>query len=110
MVAVRVPEAASGMITVSAADGVVTLDGDLPGLAQKRLAGVLAWWVPGARDVVNGIGVTPPEPDDDQQIIDAVRIALEKGSELTFGAVGSRLVRGDERGEDRALLVHTFAV
>lgn len=77
-VAVRLPESAGGKIAVSVADGVVTLDGDLPGLAEKRLAGVLAWWVPGTRDVVNGIGVTPPEPDDDAQITDAVRIALEK--------------------------------
>jgi len=75
---VRVPQQARGKISVSVADGVVTLDGDLPGLAQKRLAGVLAWWVPGTRDVVNGIGVTPPETDDDEQITDAVRIVLEK--------------------------------
>lgn len=78
IVPVRMPEPVSGKITVSVADGVVTLDGDLPGLAQKRLAGVLAWWVPGARDVVNGIGVTPPEADDDEQMTDAVRTALEK--------------------------------
>jgi len=78
IVPVRVPEQAIGKITLSVADGVVTLDGDVPGLAHKRLAGVLAWWVPGSRDVVNGLGVTPPEADDDGQITDAVRIALEK--------------------------------
>jgi len=78
IVAVRLPDPANGNIVVSVAEGVVTLDGDLPGLAQKRLAGVLAWWVPGSRDVVNGIGITPPEADDDAQITDAVRIALEK--------------------------------
>lgn len=77
-VPVRLPDGDGGRVTVSVADGIVTLDGDLPGLAQKRLAGVLAWWVPGVRDVVNGIGVTPPESDDDGQITDAVRIALEK--------------------------------
>jgi osmotically-inducible protein OsmY len=74
----RLPEEAAGKITVSVAEGVVTLDGDVPGLAQKRLAGVLAWWVPGSCDVVNGLGVTPPEPDDDGQMTDGVRIALEK--------------------------------
>ncbi len=78
IVPVGVPEQATGKITVSVADGVVTLDGDVAGLGQKRLAGVLAWWVPGSRDVVNGLGVTPPEADDDEQITDAVRIALEK--------------------------------
>ena len=76
--AIQVPPASDGKITVSVADGVVTLDGDVPGLAQKRLAGVLAWWVPGTRDVVNGLGVTPPEEDTDADITDAVRIALEK--------------------------------
>lgn len=75
---VRVIDQAVGRIAVSVADGVVTLDGDLPGLAQKRLAGVLAWWVPGARDVVNGLGVPPAGADDDGEITDAVRIALEK--------------------------------
>lgn len=72
------PEGAGGNIRLRVDDGVVTLDGDVPGLAQKRLAGVLAWWVPGSRDVVNGLGVTPPEEDNDAEITEAVRIALEK--------------------------------
>jgi osmotically-inducible protein OsmY len=58
--------------------GVVTLDGDVAGLAQKRLAGVLASWVPGSREVVNGLGVTPPEADSAFEIADAVRLVLEK--------------------------------
>lgn len=74
----RSPAAHRGVIAISVEDGIVTLDGDVPGLAQKRLAGVLAWWVPGSRDVVNGLGVTPPEEDNDEEIADAVRIALEK--------------------------------
>jgi osmotically-inducible protein OsmY len=67
-----------GEIDVGVADGVVTLNGSVPGLDDKRLAGVLAWWVPGSRDVVNGIAVEPPEEDGDQAIADAVRLALEK--------------------------------
>jgi osmotically-inducible protein OsmY len=67
-----------GAIECSVEDGVVTLDGDVPGLEHKRLAGVLAWWVPGSRDVVNGLGVSPPEEDSDDEITDAVRLALEK--------------------------------
>lgn len=74
----RPPAAQRGAITISVVDGIVTLDGDVPAPAQKRLAGVLAWWVPGSRDVVNGLGVTPPEEDSDGEIADAVRIALEK--------------------------------
>jgi osmotically-inducible protein OsmY len=74
----RRPPGGSGIIDIKVDDGVVTLDGDVPGLAHKRLAGVLAWWVPGTRDVVNGLGVTPPEADNDEEIMDAVRTALEK--------------------------------
>jgi osmotically-inducible protein OsmY len=75
---VQQPQAPVGLIEIKVEDGVVTLDGDVPGLVQKRLAGVLAWWVPGSRDIVNGLGVTPPEEDNDGAVTDAVRIALEK--------------------------------
>jgi osmotically-inducible protein OsmY len=71
------PEA-RGEIEIEVADGVVTLNGSLPGLASKRLAGVLAWWVPGSRDVINGIAVNPPEEDAPIRIEEAVRIALAK--------------------------------
>lgn len=67
-----------GKIVFEVHDGVVILNGSLPGLASKRLAGVLAWWVPGARDVINGIAVDPPEEDAPIRIEEAVRIALEK--------------------------------
>ena len=56
----------------------MTLDGDVAGPGQKRLAGVLAWWVPGSRDVINGIGVTPPEQDSEAAMTDAVLQVLEK--------------------------------
>lgn len=67
-----------GVIEVSVEDGVVLLDDHVPSLAQKRLAGVLAWWVPGSRDVVNGMAVEPPEEDDDDEVTEAVRMVLEK--------------------------------
>ncbi len=67
-----------GRIEYTVEDGVVTLNGEVPGLGHKRLAGVLAWWVPGSRDVINGIADAPPEQDSDDEITDAVRIALEK--------------------------------
>jgi osmotically-inducible protein OsmY len=83
----REPDGAAGSITVSVDDGVATLDGEAPGLAHKRLAGVLAWWVPGTRDVVNGLEVVPPEPDDDGEICDAVRVALEKDPLVDAGRI-----------------------
>ena len=72
------PSEANSVIECSVEDGVVTLDGDVPSLEHKRLAGVLAWWVPGSRDVVNGLGVSPPEEDCDDEVTEAVRLALEK--------------------------------
>jgi len=68
----------NGEVEIEVSDGVVTLNGSVPSLAAKRLAGVLAWWVPGSRDVVNGITVDPPEEDGPINIEEAVRIALDK--------------------------------
>lgn len=85
---VRAPDDARGRIEVEVNDGIVTLDGSVPGLDRKRLAGVLAWWVPGSRDVVDGIGVDPPEEDDDGAIADAVRLVLEKDPFLDAVCVG----------------------
>lgn len=76
--AARLPESTEERIEISVAEGVVTLDGEVPGLARKRLAGVLAWWVPGSRDVINRLEVVPPEEDSDEAIADAVAIVPEK--------------------------------
>ena len=67
-----------GVIQVSVTDGVVLLDDHGTSLIQKRLAGVLAWWVPGSRDVVNGMEVVPLQEDSDDEIAKAVRLLLEK--------------------------------
>jgi osmotically-inducible protein OsmY len=67
-----------GAIEVAVEEGVVTLNGQVPSLSHKRLAGVLGWWVPGSRDVINGLEVVPPEDDNDDEITDAVRLVLEK--------------------------------
>ncbi|MFY9874335.1 MAG: BON domain-containing protein, partial [Rhodomicrobium sp.] len=68
----------AGLSTSRYRGGIVTLNGAIPGLTSKRLAGVMAWWVPGVRDVVNGIEVKPPEEDSPNMIEEAVRVALEK--------------------------------
>jgi osmotically-inducible protein OsmY len=68
----------AGIIEVEVADGVVTLNGQVGSLSHKRLAGVLAWWVPGSRDVINGLEVVPPEADNDDEVVDALRLVLEK--------------------------------
>jgi len=68
---------ASGDMLVSVMDGVVTLDGWVISLSHKRLAGVLAWWAPGCRDVVNALEVQPPEEDNDDEVSDALSLVLE---------------------------------
>lgn len=83
----RDPPGATGTIDVRVEDGIVTLDGDVAGPGQKRLAGVLAWWVPGSRDVINGIGVTPPEQDSEAAVTDAVLQVLEMDPFVDAGSI-----------------------
>jgi osmotically-inducible protein OsmY len=81
------PEDAPGKLMIEVRDGIVTLNGNLPSLEHKRLAGLLAWWVPGSRDVINGIAVEPPEEDGPDKIEEAVRVALEKDPLIDAGQV-----------------------
>lgn len=68
---------ASGDMLVSVENGVVTLDGWVISLSHKRMAGVLAWWVPGCRDVVDALEVVPAEQDTDDEVSDALSLVLE---------------------------------
>lgn len=70
-----------GSLEYDVVDGIVTLNGTLNDLAIKRYVGVLAWWVPGVRDVINGIAVLD-EADGPERIADAVRLVLEKNPYL----------------------------
>lgn len=65
-------------IDVEVINGIITLNGSVPSLSHKRLAGVLAWWTRGRRDVINGLEVVPPQEDSADEIADAVRLVLEK--------------------------------
>lgn len=67
-----------GRLDYEVVDGIVTLNGSVNGLTVKRYIGVLAWWVPGARDVINGIEDAAAEADSPDRIAEAVRLALEK--------------------------------
>jgi len=76
---VRDPAAAAGEILVMVdAEGRVTLGGQVGSLSHRRLAEVLAWWVPASTDVINDLVVVPAEQDNDGEILDAVELALEK--------------------------------
>lgn len=65
-------------ITLEVTGGVVDMEGEVGSLTQKRLAGVLAWWVPGVAEVINSLEVEPPEQDRANEVTDALRIVLEK--------------------------------
>jgi osmotically-inducible protein OsmY len=69
----------------------------VPGRVSQRLAGVMAWWVPGVRDVVNGLAPMPPEEDAPIRIEEAVRVVLDRNpyvddSQIRIG-VRDRTVR-----------------
>ena len=65
-------------LEIEVSGGVVVLNGTVPSLSHRRLAGVLAWWVPGSRDVVNGVEISPAMEDNDDEIADVLRLVLEK--------------------------------
>lgn len=72
-----VPAGRGGEIELAIEDGVVTFEGAVVSHSHKRLAGVLAWWTPGCRDVLNSLDVVPPEEDGDDEVVDALRLVLE---------------------------------
>jgi BON domain len=63
-------------IAVDVSRGWITLHGRVNSLTHRRLAEVLAWRLPGCRDIRNLIHVEPPEQDTDGEITDAAEQAL----------------------------------
>ena len=82
-----VPADAAGEIEVAVGEGVITLEGKVISVSHKRLAGVLAWWTPGCRDVVNSLDVEPPEEDNDGEVVDALRLVLEMDPLVQAGQI-----------------------
>lgn len=81
------------LVEVEVNEGVVVLNGRAESISHKRLAGVLAWWVPGSRDVVNGIEVWSNLEENDEELVDLIRIVLEKdplvnASQITLRSQG----------------------
>jgi len=83
----RIPEVAVGRIDVSTTQGTVTLEGEVPSIAQKRLAGVVAWWTPGTVNVVNNLSVQPPEEDSDEALAESLRLVLEKDQRVHMAGI-----------------------
>jgi osmotically-inducible protein OsmY len=66
-----------GEIEVEVSDGVIALEGHVISQSHRRFAGVLGWWTPGCRDVVNALAVQPDYEDRDDDVADVLRIVLE---------------------------------
>jgi len=77
----------TGEIELAVEDGVVTLEGRVISLSHKRIAGVLAWWAPGCRDVINSLDVRPDEEDNDGEVVDALRLVLEMDPLVDAGQI-----------------------
>ncbi|HEX8989462.1 MAG TPA: BON domain-containing protein [Rhodocyclaceae bacterium] len=78
----------SGAVEVGVEDGVVTLSGYVISLSHKRLAGVLAWWARGCRDVVNELEIAPAEEDNDEEIAEALKLVLESDPYVHADQIG----------------------
>jgi osmotically-inducible protein OsmY len=84
-------EGLDGRISVAVKAGVTFLDGEVPSLGHKRLAGVLARRIVGCRGVVNRLFVALPDEDTDQQRETAVRLALFRDPALDPRTISVRV-------------------
>jgi osmotically-inducible protein OsmY len=66
-----------GEIEIEVADGVVVLEGHVLSQPHRLFAGVLAWWTPGRRDVLNALKVTPDYPERPDEVAEALQMVLE---------------------------------
>lgn len=68
-----------GYIDIEVTGGTVALKGTVNSPSHRRITEVLAWWTAGCELVDNRLEVVPPvEEEDDGELTDVVRMALEK--------------------------------
>ena len=68
---------AVGEMEISVTDGAIVLEGHMISVPHRLFAGVLAWWTPGRRDVINALEVRPRYEERDDEVTEALRLALE---------------------------------
>lgn len=83
-----------GEIDISVADGVILLEGHVISQSHRRFAGVLAWWTPGRRDVINALAVQPEYEDRDDEVAEAMRLVLEADPQVNADQIRSSCVAG----------------
>ena len=87
-------------IEIGVSGGAVQLRGQVGSLSHRRLAEVLCWWSLGCERVDNLLEVIPAEADNDGEVSDALRMAMEKdplvhAEQITFEVHnGSVLLHG----------------
>ncbi|MDT8409823.1 MAG: BON domain-containing protein [Wenzhouxiangellaceae bacterium] len=74
-------------ISISASDGILELKGIVHSLSHRRLAEVMAWWVPGVADVANLMHVEPAEEENDAEIKEALELVFDKDPALDHEAL-----------------------
>ena len=79
-----------GDIEIAVAEGVVRLEGHVISLPHRLFAGVLAWWTPGRRDVVNALEVRPAYEERDDDVTEALALVLEADPALDASQVRPR--------------------
>ena len=79
---------------LSVHEGVVTLEGEVISLSHRRLAVLLAWWATGTRDVIDRLRVVPEEEDTDDELMDAIQLALDKDPMLRGEMIRARSDHG----------------
>jgi osmotically-inducible protein OsmY len=114
--AVLFPEGAAGSIKLAVSRGVITLDGEVPTLGVKQLAGTTAWRVPGCCDVVNRLEVAAdPPPCAGVPLEVGVRLALAtdpalEGALISVRAEGATVtLEGNARSPAEASLAEQTA-
>ncbi|HEY0713048.1 MAG TPA: BON domain-containing protein [Polyangia bacterium] len=78
-------EGVEGRINVHVESAIVILEGEVPSLGHKRLAGVLAHRLPGCRGVANRVWVVHEQEDSDEELERSVRLAFSRNPVL-FGS------------------------
>lgn len=74
-------------IAVEVSASRVRLHGRANSPSHRRLAEVIAWWVPGTADVENRIRVHPPRQDNDEELSEIIRLVLDKDPTLDASAI-----------------------
>jgi osmotically-inducible protein OsmY len=83
-----------GEILIAVSDGVISLEGHVISQSHKRFAGVVAWWTPGRRDVVNSLEVKPDYEDRDDEITEVLRVVLEADPQINADQIRPNCANG----------------